>query len=587
MPPCITLIASRFGICGFEAELEALALSQTHFCSPTLKIRSQNMTAAQHTAACEAMEAEQTLFHSKLKTNNTPVADDNNSQLVVNVFDSYDDYDSYAWTLFKINTNNGGMYLEGDPADPANVANFVAYEASYAAPDHQVWNLEHEYVHYLDGRFDLYGGFNTSTYPITWWSEGLAEYISHQDDYSAAIDTVADGSTYTLSEIFDTTYANGNSDRIYRWGYLATRFMFEQYNAEVDIIMAATRTGDWQAYKNRIDLWASVYQPAFEQWQQDLVTVESTQPVANPNGPYTAQANSVIQFSSAGSSDPDGTIANYYWYFADGYASSEPDPQHSYSAEGTYNAYLQVTDNEGNNTKEYVTVTVAGVKPAVELQNDTPVSVSGPNWSQHHFKLDVPTGAENLQFNIAGGSGSANLYVRYGTAATTTEFDCRPYLGGNNEVCSIANVQEGSYYAMVRGSGDSFSTTLTASYLQGGSGLADACATQAPVTYGQLQNATPICLGSSDPIWLYVGDVKSQGSIAITTAHGTGDLQVDYRAGGWPYGNADDDGTSNNPGNDECIYITAPTDQYWGYLRVTGAPVGATLVIDFNTSGCR
>ena len=79
------------------------------------------------------------------------------------------------------------MYLEGDPSNPDNQANFVAYEASYANADHYVWNLEHEYVHYLDGRFNLYGDFNAPTADIVWWSEGVAEYVSLLEDNSAAI----------------------------------------------------------------------------------------------------------------------------------------------------------------------------------------------------------------------------------------------------------------------------------------------------------------------------------------------------------------------------------------------------------------
>lgn len=98
------------------------------------------------------------------------------------------------------------MYLEGDPSVVGNIPNFVAYEASYAKPDYYVWNLEHEYVHYLDGRFDLFGNFNSPTEKVVWWAEGVAEYVANQDNNQAAIDTIHDGSTYTLSAIFETTY---------------------------------------------------------------------------------------------------------------------------------------------------------------------------------------------------------------------------------------------------------------------------------------------------------------------------------------------------------------------------------------------
>ena len=93
------------------------------------------MTSAQHQAACSKMGYEETYFHGQLQTNNTPVADDVNSQLQVNIFDSSDDYGKYAGVIFGINTNNGGMYLEGNPSTPGNIPNFVAYDAPLSGGD--------------------------------------------------------------------------------------------------------------------------------------------------------------------------------------------------------------------------------------------------------------------------------------------------------------------------------------------------------------------------------------------------------------------------------------------------------------------
>uniref|UniRef100_UPI004072FD98 microbial collagenase n=1 Tax=Vibrio harveyi VHJR7 TaxID=1300145 RepID=UPI004072FD98 len=262
---------SDYGICNFESQLKGLVLSQSYTCSPTIRILSQNMTQDQHVAACSKMGYEEGYFHTSLETGRQPVADDYNTQLQVNIFDSSDDYGKYAGPIFNISTNNGGMYLEGDPATPGNIPNFVAYEAPYANPDHFVWNLEHEYVHYLDGRFDLYGGFGHPTERIVWWSEGIAEYVSKENDNQAAIDTIKDGSTFTLSEIFETSYDGFDVDRIARWGYLAVRFMFERHKDDVNQMLIETRQGNWANYKATINQWAILYQSEFEQWQQALV----------------------------------------------------------------------------------------------------------------------------------------------------------------------------------------------------------------------------------------------------------------------------------------------------------------------------
>lgn len=62
------------------------------------------------------------------------------------------------------------------------------------------------------------------------------------------------------------------------------------------------------------------------------------------NGP----APLVVQFSSAGSVDPEGgQIASYLWNFGDGITSTEANPTHSYAALGDFTVTLTVTDSSG------------------------------------------------------------------------------------------------------------------------------------------------------------------------------------------------------------------------------------------------
>lgn len=83
-------------------------------------------------------------------------------------------------------------------------------------------------------------------------------------------------------------------------------------------------------------------------------------PIANANGPYSASQNVQIAFSSAGSSDADGTIANYQWSFGDGSSSNLANPSYSYSQAGSYTATLTVTDNDGASSSATASVTVTG-----------------------------------------------------------------------------------------------------------------------------------------------------------------------------------------------------------------------------------
>ena|GEM_PF-280925 len=65
-----------------------------------------------------------------------------------------------------------------------------------------------------------------------------------------------------------------------------------------------------------------------------------------------------VNFSSAGSSDIDGTIVSYNWDFGDGTTSTLANPSHTYTAAGDYTARLTVTDNGGATATATVSIRV-------------------------------------------------------------------------------------------------------------------------------------------------------------------------------------------------------------------------------------
>jgi pre-peptidase len=99
------------------------------------------------------------------------------------------------------------------------------------------------------------------------------------------------------------------------------------------------------------------------------------------------------------------------------------------------------------------------------LTSGVPVTgISGASGSQQFWKLPVPSGKTSLTFTISGGTGDADLYVRFGAKPTTTTFTCRPFLNGNNETCSITNPSAGDWYVMIRGFAAFSGVTLTGTY---------------------------------------------------------------------------------------------------------------------------
>ncbi len=54
-----------------------------------------------------------------------------------------------------------------------------------------------------------------------------------------------------------------------------------------------------------------------------------------------------VEFSSAASKDPDGTIVSFEWDFGNGTTSTEPNPTHTFTEPGTYEVTLTATDDHG------------------------------------------------------------------------------------------------------------------------------------------------------------------------------------------------------------------------------------------------
>jgi uncharacterized delta-60 repeat protein len=59
-----------------------------------------------------------------------------------------------------------------------------------------------------------------------------------------------------------------------------------------------------------------------------------------------------VNFSSAGSSDPDGTIVSYHWDFGDQTTSNQPNPSHVFTTAGSFTVVLTVTDDAGSSAQD-------------------------------------------------------------------------------------------------------------------------------------------------------------------------------------------------------------------------------------------
>lgn len=104
--------------------------------------------------------------------------------------------------------------------------------------------------------------------------------------------------------------------------------------------------------------------------------------------------------------------------------------------------------------------------PAIELQNG--VTLTGINVLANgiiSYELHVPNGATNLLFAMYGGTGDADIYVKYGTPPTNTSYNCRPFSFGNNETCFFPAPAAGVWYVNVKGFSAATGVSLYTSFV--------------------------------------------------------------------------------------------------------------------------
>jgi PKD repeat protein len=88
------------------------------------------------------------------------------------------------------------------------------------------------------------------------------------------------------------------------------------------------------------------------------------------------------------------------------------------------------------------------------------------------YTMVVPAGATGLKFVMSGGTGDADMYVKFGAQPTDTVYDCRPYVNGNAETCTIATAQAGTYYINLKAYSTFSGVSLTGSYTAGSTNTA-------------------------------------------------------------------------------------------------------------------
>ncbi|GAB57056.1 collagenolytic subtilisin-like serine protease [Rheinheimera nanhaiensis E407-8] len=206
-----------------------------------------------------------------------------------------------------------------------------------------------------------------------------------------------------------------------------------------------------------------------------------------------------------------------------------------------------------------------------ELVNGETVSaLAGAAGDELLFTLNVPEGASNLSFVMNGGTGDADLYVKFGAEPTASDWDCRPYLFGNNESCPIDPAQAGTYFVKLIGYTAFADVNLTGSFV----------APDLPDAGGETISNISVARRSWQHYTLEVPEGMAQLSVTIGGGRGDADLYVKYAS---QPSSGSYDCRPNKNGNEESCVIENPQAGTWhmsvyGYRAVTGL----TLVSEYQ-----
>ena len=160
------------------------------------------------------------------------------------------------------------------------------------------------------------------------------------------------------------------------------------------------------------------------------------------------------------------------------------------------------------------------------------VAVTGINQTAGNsvnYTMVVPAGASNLSFTMSGGTGDADMYVKFGAAPTDTVYDCRPYKSGNAETCTFATPSAGTYYVRLKAYSAFTGVSLIGDYTVGGGGGAAQTYTNGTDVSIPDNNTTGVT--SSIAVSGRTGNAPSATQVAVNIVHPySGDLVVDLIA---------------------------------------------------------
>ncbi|WP_275114555.1 M4 family metallopeptidase [Thermomonas paludicola] len=201
------------------------------------------------------------------------------------------------------------------------------------------------------------------------------------------------------------------------------------------------------------------------------------------------------------------------------------------------------------------------------------VTVSGlsaSTGSEVVYTLQVPSGASNLVFTMSGGTGDADMYVKFGSTPTDSSYDCRPYKSGNAESCTIAAPSAGTYYVRMKAYSAFSGVSLLGDYSTGGGGGGGSTTTNLPTVSSGSWSST------------YTMAVAAGKTATIAISGGTGDADLYVQSGSAPTTSSYTCRPYLSGNNETCTLKPTTATTYYIKVRAYSTFSGVVLTTGTN-----
>jgi Zn-dependent metalloprotease len=236
--------------------------------------------------------------------------------------------------------------------------------------------------------------------------------------------------------------------------------------------------------------------------------------------------------------------------------------------------------------------TAVGVLPPPDYQViDTRTGLAAATGASLSYSYPA-NGATAMKFAITGGTGDADLYVKYGSPPTLSSYDCRPYTGSNNETCEFNPAQGGTYYVMIQGYAAYSGVTLTVNAAGAGAPTTETSCTDGVDNEGDgaIDCADSDCAGDAacgGATWQVISSDNFEAGMGAYTLGGTNASRVASSASSGTYSVRLRNGTAtSNFATTSGMNLAGKTQLRVQYSMVSsGMEAGKSYFVELQVNG--